>query len=69
MTGYPSYTLDVAHEPDSRDVVWTVTLSRQEKRYARRVQLGRGQGRTLAIALSAVAHLARTEERTYPELA
>jgi hypothetical protein len=63
------YTLDIAHNPDSPDTAWTVMLLRQEKRYARRVQLGRGQGSSLAVALSAVAHLAKNEERTYPELA
>jgi hypothetical protein len=62
------YTLDIVHDSDSRDTAWTVMLLRQEKRYARRVQLGRGQGSSLAVALSAVAHVAKTEERTYPEL-
>ena len=64
--GESGFKLEIARD-DSR-YGWTVSLWRQEKKYARWVKLGQGQGRTLSEALSAAQHMAAQQEKQHPEL-
>jgi hypothetical protein len=52
---YPSWTIDVDHRPGAPGGAWFVTLRRQERKYAKRQALNIGQGKTLPVALKAVA--------------
>ena len=55
---YPLWSITVTEDPSQPKAIgaWIVVLYRQEQKYARKKQACRGQGTTLSIALTALAH-------------
>jgi hypothetical protein len=65
---YPRWAIDVRHQPGTLGGSWFCDLRRQDKKYGRWVKTNTGQGKTLAVALTAAASGAKRQERNFPEL-